>query len=81
MEAEDSIIMINGLPLHCLDWNRESSYPGSDETALLLHGMSGNAHVWDRFAPKLASRMRTLALDLRGHGESGWASPPRVQRR
>jgi 3-oxoadipate enol-lactonase len=76
MRPKDYTVRINSVPLHYLDWNRESGYPEPGEAALLLHGMSGNAHVWDRFAPKLASHMRTLALDLRGHGESGWASPP-----
>ena len=75
MECKDCLVRINELPLHYLDWGTESSYPGCEETALLLHGMSGNAHVWDRFAPRLATRMRTLALDLRGHGQSGWANP------
>jgi 3-oxoadipate enol-lactonase len=76
MRPKDCTTKIDGLMLHYLDWNRESGYPEPDEAALLLHGMSGNAHIWDRFASKLASYMRTLALDLRGHGESGWASPP-----
>jgi 3-oxoadipate enol-lactonase len=76
IKAKDCTVRVNGVVLHYLDWNGESGYPARDETALLLHGMSGNAHVWDRFAPKLAAHMRTLALDLRGHGESGWASPP-----
>jgi len=73
MECKDCLVSINGLPQHYLDWGKE---PDREETALLLHGMSGNAHVWDRFAPRLAKRMRTLALDLRGHGQSGCATPP-----
>src|SRR5215467_3676400 len=76
MKAKDCTITINGLPLHYLDWTSDSGYTESTETALLLHGMSGNAHIWDRFAPRLALHMRTLALDLRGHGESGWTTAP-----
>lgn len=38
----------------------------------LLHGFGNDAHVWDSLAPRLAPHYRTLALDLRGHGRSGW---------
>lgn len=37
---------------------------------LLLHGFGNEGHVWDDFAPLVAPHYRTLALDLRGHGDS-----------
>ena len=38
---------------------------------LLLHGFSRDRREWDAFVPDLAARgFATLALDLRGHGES-----------
>ena len=40
---------------------------------LLLHGFGNEAHIWDDFAPMVAPYYRTLALDHRGHGLSGWA--------
>lgn len=52
--------------LSCRDWG------GDGLPVLLLHGMSGNAHWFDGVAPGLAG-LRPIALDLRGHGESGWA--------
>lgn len=52
--------------LHARDWG------GEGLPVLLLHGMSGNTHWWDGVAPRL-SGVRPIALDLRGHGESGWA--------
>jgi pimeloyl-ACP methyl ester carboxylesterase len=38
---------------------------------LFLHGGSAHAHWWDFTIPHLAARFRCVAVDLRGHGESG----------
>ncbi len=54
----------DGLTLHALEWSREGT------PLLFLHGYSNDAHVWDSAAPALASHYRTLALDMRGHGDS-----------
>jgi pimeloyl-ACP methyl ester carboxylesterase len=56
--------------LHYLEWG-DAGLP----TALLLHGIGDNAHVWDRFASTVGD-LRVVALDQRGHGESDWADPP-----
>src|SRR5574340_339676 len=38
---------------------------------MLVHGMGGDGHTWDRFARELTGRgRRVIALDLRGHGRS-----------
>jgi pimeloyl-ACP methyl ester carboxylesterase len=37
---------------------------------LLLHGFGNEAHIWDDFAPVMAPHYRTIAVDLRGHGDS-----------
>jgi len=42
---------------------------------LLLHGLSSNAHYWERLARHL-SEHRLIALDQRGHGLTG--QPPRA---
>jgi pimeloyl-ACP methyl ester carboxylesterase len=44
-----------GLELHLLEW--------SEEGVPLVH-------IWDDFAPEVAPYYRTLAFDLRGHGDS-----------
>lgn len=54
----------DGLSLSLLEWS-ETGVP-----LLLLHGFGNDAHVWDDFAPVVAPYYRTLALDLRGHGDS-----------
>jgi pimeloyl-ACP methyl ester carboxylesterase len=54
-----------GLPLHGLAWSDEGV------PLVLLHGFGNDAHIWEDFAPLVAPYYRTLALDLRGHGDSG----------
>jgi pimeloyl-ACP methyl ester carboxylesterase len=61
----DGWVDCNGLRLHYLD------SAGSGPPVLLLHGGSAHAHWWDFVIPALADRFRCVALDLRGHGESG----------
>jgi pimeloyl-ACP methyl ester carboxylesterase len=55
-----------GVELHLLEWSTEGV------PMLLLHGFGNEAHIWDDFAPIVAPHYRTLALDHRGHGQSGW---------
>ena len=54
----------HGLELSALEWSREGV------ALVFLHGFSNDAHVWDECAPLVAPHYRTLALDLRGHGDS-----------
>ena len=56
----------DGLTLHALEWS------SSGVPLLLVHGFGNEAHFWDDLAPALAPYYRTLALDLRGHGDSDW---------
>ncbi len=43
---------------------------------VLLHGITGHARVWDAFARSMASHYQVIALDQRGHGDTGWPRPP-----
>jgi pimeloyl-ACP methyl ester carboxylesterase len=65
-EPADGWVEVNGLRLHYLDWGGAGRPP-----VLFLHGGSAHAHWWDFAIPLLAERFRCIALDLRGHGESG----------
>jgi len=56
-----------GLALHLLRWSSEGV------PMLLIHGFGNDAHIWDDFAPTVASAYQVLALDLRGHGDSAWS--------
>jgi len=63
------------LRFHYRDWE----HPGA--TALvLLHGFTGHARSWDSFARAMQAKYRVLALDQRGHGESGWATDYTAER-
>jgi pimeloyl-ACP methyl ester carboxylesterase len=54
----------DGLSIHLLEWSEEGV------PLLLLHGFGNEAHIWDEFAPLVAPHYRTIAVDLRGHGDS-----------
>ena len=70
--SEPASGFIEGEPrLHYLQWN--SAAPAA---IVLLHGNSANAWWWRGFAGRLdPRRYRLIALDLRGHGDSGWVRP------
>jgi pimeloyl-ACP methyl ester carboxylesterase len=66
----DELIEMRGLRFHYRDW--PSSRPDAP-SLVLLHGYTGHARSWDAFAEAMTDRYRVLALDQRGHGETGWA--------
>jgi pimeloyl-ACP methyl ester carboxylesterase len=66
--AREGTTTLNGLRFHFLEWGTAGSPP-----LLLLHGGAQTAHSWDEVAPDLARDHHVLALDQRGHGDTGWA--------
>jgi pimeloyl-ACP methyl ester carboxylesterase len=44
---------------------------GSGPALVLVHGITESRHAWDPLVPDLASDHAVLAVDMRGHGESG----------
>ena len=57
-----------GVVLSLSEWGDPAAPP-----VVLCHGMFDHARGFDLLAPLLAPRFRVIALDQRGHGESGWA--------
>lgn len=51
---------------------------GDGAPVLLLHGFSGSARSWEALAPSLSDRLRLIAVDLIGHGQSD--APERADR-
>ena len=49
---------------------RAWEWPGDEPGALLLHGIGNYGRYWDFFADAVAGRLRLVAPDARGHGES-----------
>ena len=71
---KDKYLIINGLQLHYLEWTEELGTKG--ECIVLLHGITGHAHLWDFSVSELDDYYHVFALDLRGHGDSQWSDPP-----
>jgi len=63
----DRFVTVGGLRLHYLDWGNASAPP-----LILLHGIDRIAHTFDHVAARFTSRYHVIAMDLRGHGDSGW---------
>ena len=70
-DAKHRVETINGLRLHLLQRGSDDAPP-----VCFLHGGAAHAHWFDRVIPGVATRIRAIALDQRGHGESQWATPP-----
>lgn len=58
-----------GLRLRALDWGG----PAQGCTVVFLHGGGLSARTWDVVCDLLRPRVRCVAIDLRGHGDSDWA--------
>jgi pimeloyl-ACP methyl ester carboxylesterase len=54
-----------GVELRTWEW------PGDPPATQLLHGIGNYGRYWDFFADAVAGRLRLVATDARGHGESG----------
>jgi pimeloyl-ACP methyl ester carboxylesterase len=39
----------------------------------MLHGIGRVAHSFDHIAPRFSARYHVIAMDMRGHGDSGWS--------
>jgi len=64
---EDRFVTVDGLRIHYLDWGNEAKQP-----LILLHGIGRVAHTFDHLAPHFARDYHVMAVDMRGHGDSGW---------
>jgi len=56
-----------GISLHAFDWG------GDGAPVLFLHGGRLTARTWDYVCLGLRGCVHSVALDLRGHGDSGWS--------
>jgi esterase len=64
--ATSNFTIARGVRLHHLD------HGGEGEPIILIHGVLGQAHMFDHLVPEIHDRGRILAPDLRGYGESQW---------
>ncbi len=54
-----------GLRMHVRNWG------GEGRPVVLLHGLASTCRIWDFVAPMLARDFAVIAVDQRGHGDSG----------
>jgi len=59
-------------PIHVVDLREESPAPASGALPIVfVHGMVGYTGFWNATLASCADRRRAVAVDLRGHGNSG----------
>jgi pimeloyl-ACP methyl ester carboxylesterase len=67
--ARSHFVVRDAIRLHHLDWG-DPDRP----TIVLVHGSRLHAHVWNDFCRRFQDRYRIVAVDQRGHGDSGWCA-------
>jgi esterase len=63
-----TVVELNGLRIHYLDWGRPSAAP-----VVCVHGYTSSAQAFNAPARHFQDRLRLIAPDVRGHGESAWS--------
>ena len=61
----DEYTRYGGLRMHVRNWG------GEGRAVVLLHGLASTCRIWDFVAPILAENFSVIAVDQRGHGDSG----------
>ena len=62
---QDEYTRYGGLRMHIRNWG------GEGRPVVLLHGLASTSRIWDFVAPILARDFSVIAVDQRGHGDSG----------
>ena len=62
---KDEWTRYGGLRMHVRNWG------GEGRPVVLLHGLASSCRIWDFVAPILAQDFSVIAVDQRGHGDSG----------
>ena len=62
---QDEYTRYGGLRMHVRNWG------GEGRPVVLLHGLASTCRIWDLVAPILAQDFAVIAVDQRGHGDSG----------
>ena len=62
----DRFTDVNGLRIHYVDWG------GTGKPFVMVHGLDRVARTFDHLAVRFSPAYRVIAIDMRGHGDSGW---------
>lgn len=74
----DLFVTVNGLRIHYVDWGNPTALGAEAQRAkaarplILIHGLDRVSRTFDHLAPHFTSRYHVIAIDMRGHGDSGW---------
>lgn len=68
-KAADRFARVRDLNLHYLEWGDAAAPP-----VVMVHGLTGNAHAFDNLAAHFATRYHVISVDVRGRGDSDWAT-------
>ena len=68
--VRDIFVEANGIRHHLI----ARGAPGTP-AVLMIHGLAGQAHIFDGVAARLAASFHVYCIDLRGRGESNWGAP------
>jgi pimeloyl-ACP methyl ester carboxylesterase len=70
----DRFVTMDGIRLHYVDWGNAEAPP-----MVMIHGLDRVARTFDHVAPHFANRYHVIAVDMRGHGDSGWDAEGRYR--
>ena len=71
-------VTVNGLRIHYVDWGNPTALGAEAPRAkaarplILIHGLDRVSRTFDHLAPHFTGRYHVIAMDMRGHGDSGW---------
>ena len=68
LQPTSKTVTVNGLRLRYLEWGDAGAPP-----VVCVHGYTGSADAFNALARRFTDRVRLLAMDVRGHGESAWS--------
>ncbi len=66
-EPDHQVVQVDGCPIATRSWGSRDA-----PTLVLVHGGAAHAEWWRAVAPALSRGHRVVAVDLSGHGDSGW---------
>ena len=67
VSARSQYVIRDNIRLHHLDWGNHGRHP-----VVLVHGARLHAHVWNDYSRRVKDKYHVIAVDQRGHGDSGW---------
>ena len=68
VQPASKFVTLNGLSLHYLEWGKAGM-----PAIVCVHGYTSSAQTFNALARHFQDRFHIIAMDVRGHGNSGWS--------